>query len=153
VTVFATGIGYMSRPTDDGSELHGGVGLALSYRWGLRFGAEVSVTSQRYRGEAIGILADSGRLIRDHVRSEPVDLVAQYHFATRNRWKPYAGLGVHFLNARDADSLLSPQVNGGVFFSLTPNVALRLDARYVIGNRTAFHDPAVKPSFGMALRF
>jgi opacity protein-like surface antigen len=149
VTVFASGLEYVA----DGSELSGGVGVALSYRWASPFGVELSTTSQKYRGDAVGTPGNTGLLIREIVRSEPVDVVAQYHFARGGRWKPYAGAGVHYLDARGAESSFHPQVNGGVFYSLTPHLALRLDGRYVIGNRTAFHDPAFKPSAGMSLRF
>ena len=152
ISIFASGIDYQAVGASE-NELHGGVGIGLGYRWTPRWGVELSATVQSYRGAPVGVQPDTGLLIRDLVRSQPVDALLQYHLGGAARWKPYVTAGVHYLDARDASSSLSPQAGAGVFFGLRPGLWLKAEARYVVGNSTAYHDPAFKPSLGVSVKF
>lgn len=152
ISLFASGLDYQSAGASD-HELHGGIGIGFGYRWTPRWGLELSATAQKFRGQPVGVEPDTGLLIREVVRSQPVDALLQYHLGGAARWKPYVTAGVHYLDAADASSSLSPQAGVGVFFGLRPGLWLKAEARYVLANSTAQHDPAFKPSLGMSVKF
>jgi hypothetical protein len=70
----------------------------------------------------------------------------QYHFFNDSRWKPYLGAGVRYVDAnaefRDLGARISPEINGGVSFMMTPNLSLRFDGRVAVRSNVAGIRPA-----------
>jgi hypothetical protein len=150
--MFASGVDYQSTGASD-HELQGGIGIGFGYRWTPRWGVELSATAQKFRGQPIGVQPDTGLLIREVVRSQPIDALLQYHLGGPARWKPYLTAGAHYLDTAGSASSISPQVGAGVFVGLRPGLWVKFEARHIVGNATAEHDPAFKPSLGMSVKF
>ena len=138
ISVFASNLGYGESATY-GSTVTGGVGLALNQWWTAQISTEFSVTAERHF-----TLTNAQRMA---VYRYPVDAIAQYHFLNGTRWQPYIGLG-----ARAADRL-TPEVNAGVMFALSPHFDLRFDGRMTQRHATEFDDSLAKFSIGLGWRF
>ena len=142
ISVFASDLGYTVSDAA-GSNFSGGVGLALNQWWTSRISTQLSVTAEKhfsFRNTGAG-------LQRTTVREYPVDLVAQYHFPNQTRWQPYVGLG-----ARAGDRIAG-EINAGVLFQISPQLALTFDARRMQRETSEFHDSLMKFSIGLGWRF
>lgn len=140
----------------------GGVGLALTYWVGAQFSIEASTAVERHSARRTVVFeGDLARVESFDYSSHPVDFFVQYHLptATINRWKPYGGLGARYVK-RPAESpdtetsaVISPELNGGVFYHLQPRLALRFDARQLLRGDTPPYDDSTKIGFGVVWRF
>jgi outer membrane protein W len=161
LTVFASGhaIGYsMSEGNNGGSAWSGGgVGLALEYRWQRQWALELSLAAEKNDTTFVRRIGGTEESIKRSLTAYPVDLVGQYHFATKGHWKPYAGLGGHYNPAIDSpfgrlDHRFSAQVDLGVDYMLTPRLSLKIDAKHLF-SRDFQYDPALKAWLGLGWRF
>jgi outer membrane protein W len=173
VSVLATNVGG-GYSEGGGSDFKGGVGLGLSYWFSPRWSAELQASTQRteFGGSLIETHFPDGTILvrRDEIRGSayPIDLLARYHFLNTTRWKPYVGLGAHYVERPDFRSEaglpffgradleaneVSAQVNGGTLFMITPRLGLRLDARYLMRGDNPIWDENFKASAGLSFRF
>ena len=95
---------------------------------------------------------------RERLRIVPIDLTARYRWTNETRWKPYIGLGAHYVAAPNADtrfryrSHLDGEVNGGTLLMLTHDFGVLLDGRVLVGTREPY-DQQIKVSLGVSWRF
>lgn len=157
LSVFASDPGF-THSESSGTDVSGGIGAALEYRWNEQWALELSVVREEH---TVGIarIGDGGvvHFDRREVRAYPVDLIAQYQFLTMSRWKPYLGAGLRYVSGQttpfDKGHYLSPEISGGVHFMITPALSLRFDAKQRIGDDDTAFDSAFKPSVGFGWKF
>ena len=115
----------------------GGYGVAYDRTFAPRWSVQASVAVERHPSYDY-VFEDNGAITlvpRERLRTMPIDLVARYHWLNDTRWKPYAGLGAHYVAAPDADrrfryrNHLEGAINGGTLFMLTHDLGLMLDSR------------------------
>ena len=154
-SVMATNIGVV-RSDQIGTEVSGGLVFGLNYWFAPRWSAQLDVAAER-RGYPELIAPDAIRRVR--TTTYPVDVLAQYHIPTgQSRWKPYVGLGAHYVGVprgvmeRSYDEL-SAQVNAGTYFMISPRLGVRLDAKVLLRGVDAPWDDTFKPSAGLSWRF
>ena len=145
------GVGYSSR---DGAFGDGALGVALEYRWHARLGLELSVSGSRHE---VGFVRDN-RFFEESVTTHPIDLMGQYYFSTDGPWKPYLGLGVHYVegprsSVTGLEDHLSPQFNAGVEYLIGSRLSLTLDAKRRLDGDYVAYDPVLKASLGFGWRF
>jgi outer membrane protein W len=140
-----------------GSHVDSGYGVALRYFNTPEFSTELSVAKHDQRVTVYDFSNLAAPVITTyHARIMPIDLVTSYHFRTEGRWKPYVGLGLHYLSVSDAprlDSRLGLQITGGVAFNVTPHFFVRADAKRVFVNNTQPYEPDVRALLGVGWRF
>ena len=134
-----------------GSNWEGAFGVALQRMFTPHVSAEVSVSRDR-RTSSIPAFDFNGNLIEGRpIRFThdytPVDLTARYHFFNDSTWKPYAGVGVRYVENRAVGG-----VTGGVVWQFRPSLGLRFDAKVLLVNQQAFTD-TFNGSAGLAWRF
>ena len=139
-----------------GTEVSGGLVFGLNVWLTPRWSAQLDVAAER-TGYPELIAPDAIRRVR--TTTYPVDLIAQFHIPTgQSRWKPYIGLGAHYVGVpsgamdRSYDEL-SGQVNAGTHLMITPRLGLRLDAKVLLRGVDAPWDDTFKPSAGLSWRF
>lgn len=163
--------GFLSEPQlyggRGGTHFDVGFGAALDHAFNDRLSTELSVTRQQYR-YAYAYFVGTPTTFRQDAVSYPIDANVSYHFATESRWQPYIGGGLRYVRERleginlvTGDPFpavhftsLAPEVSGGVYFRLRPNLMLRLDAKQILGARSReVVDPDLKVSAGIGWRF
>jgi outer membrane protein W len=139
-----------------GTEVSGGLVFGLNYWLTPRWSTQLDVTAER-TGYPELIAPDAIRRVR--TTTYPVDLIAQYHIPTgQSRWKPYVGLGAHYVGVpggameRSYDDLTG-QVNAGTYLMISPRLGLRLDAKVLLRGVDAPWDDTFRPSAGLSWRF
>lgn len=163
LTLFASGhaIGYggggMSEGRDDKGWGGGGLGLALEYRWRQQWAVELSVAAERNDTTFVRRIGGREEYFQRSLTAYPVDLVGQYHFATKGHWEPFVGLGAHYNPAIDSpvgrlDHRFAGQFGVGLGYLLTPRLSLTVDAKRLF-SRGVEYDPALKASLGLGWRF
>jgi outer membrane protein W len=158
IHVFATDVAYSSSAFS-GRHLEGGYGVALNYWWLPRISGYLSIGSELHHSNRPTTLGDGMPGFRSFgVRSYPIDALAQYHFKTDSRWKPYAGLGLRYTPAPHPSfgvfsSRLNGEADGGVLFSVTPRFALDIGATRLFERHSPSYDPLFKPTIGVSWRF
>jgi len=138
ISVFASDLGY-TESAATGSNVSGGVGVALNQWWTSRISTELGVTMEKHFS-----FRDAQQT---RVYTYPVDFLAQYHFRNQSRWQPYFGVG-----ARAGDRVAA-EINGGVMFLITPQLGLKLDGKRFGSETDEFHDSLTKFSIGLGWRF
>ena len=152
-----------------GAQVDGAYGASFDRMFGDHFSGELSVTSQRYR-RFVTLLGPTSEprtgVVTDRIY--PIDVNVYYHFVTAGRWKPYVGAGLRYVNDTfvgwagpppigpysNGLRTVDPEVSGGVAFQFNQALALRLDARQVLGShRSTVADPELKASAGLSVRF
>ena len=148
VFVFVTNPGGGSSERS-GSYWDGAFGVALQRMFTPHISGEVTV-SRDHHTSRFTAFDQNGDIIEYRTftsDSTPVDLTARYHFFTDGAWKPYAGVGVRYVESRAFGDL-----TGGVVWQFRPSVGLRFDAKVLLGNESRFTDP-FNGSVGLAWRF
>jgi outer membrane protein W len=145
------GGGYSS---NDGFFGDGALGMALEYRFSPQLGVELSASRARH---VVGFVRGS-QFFEESTSTYPLDLMGQYHFSTDGPWKPYLGLGVHYVDApRSAvgplEDRVSPQFNAGVEYLIGSRLSLTLDAKRLLRDDYLPYDPELKASVGFGWRF
>lgn len=159
--VFAFGSNFGYTQSDSvGSNWHGGYGLGLEYRFRDRWSAEISVAQEESHGPTFTTRYPDGTVfIGSHsLTNHPVDVVGQYHFITRSAWKPYVGAGARYVRDEgapfvDRGDRLSAQLVGGIYYNVTPRVALRLDLKRLLRTDSTGYDDGRKVSIGVGWAF
>jgi outer membrane protein W len=133
-------------------------GVAVSKFVSPRWSMELAVTRQGWWEYSPDPIRFGEPFIRVKRTAYPVSLDAQYHFFNDSRWKPYFGAGVRYVapNAsfRDLGARISPEINGGVSFMMTPNLSLRFDGRVAVrSNNTPGYDPLARGAIGLGWHF
>ncbi len=140
-----------------GTHYTGGAALSLSHFWTPRFSTELVAAAERdYDGYVLfnrdGSVRESQEL---GYTTYPIDLLAQYHFRTDWRWRPYVGAGMRYVN-RPATFMngtkLAAEIEGGVLFMLKPRLAIVFDGRLAAAQSVRWN-PSFKPSVGLGWRF
>jgi outer membrane protein W len=148
VYVFVTNPGVV-HSQNVGTRWEGSFGIALQRMFAQRWSAEVAV-SQQSRLRGFTTFNPDGSVIESRVFTEttlPVDVSARYHFHTQGAWKPYAGLGMRWI-----EGTTSAGVTGGVVWQFHRTLGLRFDGRVLIGNDSRFDD-TINGSVGLSWRF
>jgi hypothetical protein len=134
-----------------GSYWEGGFGVAVQRMFTPHVSAELTVSRERHitelaRYDLNGNIIDAPplKLFNDF---KPVDLMARYHFLNDSAWKPYAGIGVRYVESHAIGGL-----TGGVVWQFRPSLGLRFDAKAMLGNHSRFTD-TFNGSAGLAWRF
>src|SRR3954452_17658053 len=125
----------------NGYTFNTGYGVALRVFPSPRFSAELSVAERWVR-------ATDG-----DVRTNPIDLIAAYHFTNDSNWKPYLGLGLHVLRVSNLDSRSGAEVRGGVAYQFTPRFFLRLDETLLLRRENPTFDQRSRSLIGVGWRF
>jgi len=151
VFVFVTNPGYGSSERS-GSYWEGGFGVAVQRMFTPHVSAELTVSRERHitrlaRFDLNGNIIPDAPLRKFTNDVTPVDVTARYHFFKDSAWKPYAGVGVRYVESRAIGGL-----TGGVVWQFRPSVGLRFDAKVLLGNESRFTDP-FNGSVGLAWRF
>lgn len=140
----------------------GGLGLGLTYWVAAQFSIEASTAVEQHSAtRTVVVDGDLARVERFEYSSYPADFLVQYHVptATINRWKPYGGVGARFVKRPEeapdtrTNALISPELNAGIFYHLSPRLAFRIDARQLLSGETPPYDDSTKYSFGVVWRF
>ena len=124
---------------DDGS----GYGVSVSRRLGARLSGELAL----FRTSAsAGVLDGSMRFNLGDVELTPITAMLRFHFAPEHRFDVHVGAGLAYVQTGDLDSAdlrtagLAPvrledetklTFGAGATISISPRVALGLDARYI----------------------
>jgi hypothetical protein len=138
IYVFITNAGF-TYSERSGSDWEGAFGVALQRMFTPHVSAEVSVSRDR-RFSRLLAFDPNGNVIDGYTRTithdfTPVDLTARYHFLNGSAWKPYAGIGVRYVESRAVGDL-----TGGVVWQFRPSLGLRFDAKVLLGNQPRFTD-------------
>lgn len=159
LSIFVSDLSYTKRSTDNG-QWGGGVGVAFERMFSERLALQGAIAYERHRTYPY-LVEDDGSITQVEARRlniVPIDLTARYHFVNDTRWKPYIGLGAHYVAAPNVDrrfryqNHLDGAVDGGTTFLLTPSFGLLLNARMLVGDREPY-DEQFKISAGLSWRF
>ncbi len=141
-----------------------------------RVSGELSVsreTFQRHVTTFIGVFPVSSS---PEFALYPVDANVSYHFASSNRWKPYAGVGARYEQVSQdlggpgpsvfTARAVAPVVSGGLTFQFRPDLGIRLDGREVFRSAKTYitkpvfknfdagiFAPSFEASLGLSVRF
>ena len=118
-----------------------GYGAALRVFVSPKFSAELSVAERSVK------TSDAD------VRTNPIDLIAAYHFTNDSNWKPYLGLGLHYLRVSSLDSRSGAEVRGGVAYQFSPRFFLRLDETLLLKRDNPTFDQRSRSLIGVSWRF
>lgn len=149
--VFVSNPGF-TYSENSGSNWEGAFGVALQRMFTPHVSGELSVSrdhriSRLPRFDVNGNIIEGAPARKINHDFTPVDLSARYHFFNDSTWKPYAGVGVRYVESRAVGS-----VTGGVVWQFRPSLGLRFDAKVLLGNQPTFTD-TFNGSAGLAWRF
>jgi outer membrane protein W len=137
-----------------------GFGVAFERMFAPRWSVRGSVAVERHHSYPY-VVEDNGAItLVDRVRLQtvPIEVTARYHWLNDTRWKPYLGLGAHYVAAPNADrrfryqNHLDGEINGGTLFMLNPAFGVMLEGRVLAGDREPYDQP-FKVSLGVSWRF
>lgn len=161
-SVFLSDVTGWSAHANEKTNWYGGVGVAYNAFFTPRFSTQLSVAAEQRH--TYSYVVDVGGFInivapRD-VRTYPIDLVARYNWVNETRWKPYLGIGAHYVAAPKINldpgfnyrNRFGPEVVGGVEFLVKPTFGITLDGRAITGKHETY-DPVGKASLGVSWRF
>ena len=139
-----------------GTHYTGGAALSVTHFWTPRFATELVAGAERdYRGVVFFNRDGSVRETREFGYTRyPIDVLAQYHFRTDSRVRPYVGAGMRYSNRPGpylTGSTYAAELNGGMLVMLKPRLALVVDARVSDSGTRWF--PDFRPSAGLGWRF
>ena len=148
-----------------GAKVDAAFAASLERRFGERFSAELTASSERARRvvEVFSTTSQPAYAIFT-TRLYPLDLNVSYQLLTNGRWRPYIGGGMRYVHDTFhvagrrvnyvASQTIDPEVSGGIALRFNPTLGLRFDAKQVLGShRTKVADPEFKASFGLSLSF
>ena len=124
-----------------GTTFNTGYGVAFRYFARPNLSAELSVAQRSVTIDAI------------RSRTNPIDLIAAYHFTNDSHWKPYLGLGLHYLRADGLDSRGGAEVTGGVAYQFTPRFFVRADTSLLLQRNNPTYDQRNRGWIGLGWRF
>ena len=124
-----------------GTTFDTGYGVAFRYFATPNLSAELSVAQRSVTIEAV------------RSRTNPIDLIAAWHFTNDSHWKPYLGLGLHHLRADGLDSRSSAEVTGGVAYQFTPRFFIRADTSLLLQRNNPTYDQRNRGWIGLGWRF
>jgi hypothetical protein len=158
VSVFATDVSF-SYSEGSGSNLDGGIGAALEYRWNRHWALELQVTREdrdRTLMRIDPLDPSEPPFTRLHGTAYPIDLLAHYRFDNASRWQPFVGAGIRYERSpfREFDQNRTVfEIDGGVHFMMTPALSLRLDAKQLLTDDNGHFDSSIRPSIGLGWKF
>jgi len=133
-----------------GTTFNTGYGVAFRFFSSEHFSTELAVAERR-----VNVAVAPDLVVR--LRTNPVDLIAAYHFANDSHWKPYLGLGYHYLftgeSGRGYDSRGAAEVAGGVAYHFTPAFFVRGDATLLLRGNNPTYDQRSRGLIGLGWRF
>jgi len=138
----------------------GGVGVSYERMFAPRWSVQAAVAVEHHHSYNY-VVEDNGAITlvpRERLKTMPIDLTVRYHWLNETRWKPYLGLGAHYVAAPDADprfryrNHLEAAINGGTLFMLTHDLGLMLDGRIYLGSHESY-DQSPRTSIGLSWRF
>jgi outer membrane protein W len=158
ISVFVSDPEYMWT-SNNGGDFNAGYGIALQHMFSPRWSGELSVSHRNSHARAY-FYDFNGNVINTvdfHARTNPVDILAQYHFLNETSWKPYIGAGVtHVYVSTDSSVLQRDEtygtIDGGVVWRIRPELGLRFDVKALFGDRPSYIH-STSGSFGLAWRF
>ena len=143
-----------------GVDEQAGYGISYEQMFAPRWSVQAAVAVERHHSYGY-VVEDNGAIAMvepERLRTVPIDLTARYHWPNDTRWKPFLGIGAHYVAAPDADprfhyrNHLQTAFNGGTLFMLTHNLGLMLDGRIYLGGHEPYDDN-LKTSIGLSWRF
>lgn len=178
ISAYLSDLGFTSSSTT-GDNWSGGAGVALEHAWTNRITTVLSLGAERHRlfNTHFVPVNSQGPVPVSSYSDEytyPIDLMARYHFNNTSRWTPYVGAGGRFVKAPDAvepqyvidtnglyrvvgarrlENRVSPEINAGVIFHITPRVGLQIDGKRLVRGDSVGFDPLNKVSIGVSWRF
>jgi outer membrane protein W len=124
-----------------GTTFSTGYGVALRYFATPNLSTELSVAQRSVTIDAV------------RSRTNPIDLIAAWHFPNDSHWKPYLGLGLHYLRADGLDSRSGGEVTGGVAYQFSPRFFVRADANVLLQRHNPAYDQRSRSWIGFGWRF
>ena len=156
---------FLSGINQDGTDRHNGqwpsgFGIAYDRLFPSHWSVQAAVAVERHYSYSY-VVEDNGSITlvdSQRLQTVPIDLTARYNWQNETHWKPYLGVGAHYLAAPNADSRfryqnhIEGEINGGTILMLTPRFGLMLDGRVFVGDHEPYDQP-FKVSFGAGWRF
>ena len=138
----------------------GGVGISFERMFAERLSLQGAIAWERHRSYPYIVNPDGTFTLvpRENLRTIPIEVSARYHWLNETRWKPFLGIGAHYVAAPDTradfryQSHVDGLLDGGTLFMLTPQFGLLLEGRSILGDREPY-DPAFKIAAGVSWRF
>ena len=152
-SVFASNPGYQSTSAS-GSYWEGGYGIGFEHMFTPRVSAFASIARETYYGAPAG-----PGLRRIRYATQPIDVAIRYHVANTGHWRPYLGIGYHYVASAGDNHLVlahprSAELNAGVVFQPWRSVGLFLDAKRLLNTSTTErYDPRTKIALGLRWQF
>jgi outer membrane protein W len=158
LSIFVTDVAASSSRTDSWPT---GLGISYERMFAQRLSLQGSVAYEHHRSYPYVVESDGSITQVDsrRVRTMPIDVTARYHWLNDSRWKPFIGLGAHYVAAPSVDprfryeNHLDGVVDGGTAFMFTPTIGVLLTSRMILGNREETYDSTFKVSAGVSWRF
>ena len=157
-SVFLTDVNAASN--DRSFDRWGRFGVGFERMFAERLSLQAAVSYERHRSYPY-VVEDDGSITQigsQRLTVYPIDVTARYHWLNETRWKPYLGIGAHYVAAPDVDRRFRYQnhfagvVNGGVTFLVTPRLGILLEGRQLVGDRESY-DPIFRVLAGLSWRF
>ena len=145
--------------SDNGSDFNAGYGVGVQHMFTPHWSGELSVShrSSRSRAYFYDLNGNIVNVVDFRAKTNPVDILAQYHFVNGTSWKPYIGAGVtHVYVSTDSSLRQRDQtfgtIDGGVVWRIKSDFGLRFDGKVLFGDHPAYID-STNVSFGLAWRW
>ena len=158
VSLFLAGVNRYSQD----ARWPAGFGIELERMFAQRLSIDAAVAYERHVSYPY-VIDESGFVDvvpRAHLHTVPIDVTARYHWLNETRWKPYLGVGAHYVAAPHIhldpgfgyQDHIDGEVDGGVVFLLKPALGVMLNGRVMAGDRESY-DANFKVSAGVSWRF
>jgi outer membrane protein W len=158
-SVFVTDFG-LTYSSASGTNYSSGIGFAFDRMFTPRLSGEFAISTEQHRTYPYIVAPDGSirQVTPVGFRTYPIDLALRYHFLNDSRWKPYLGVGAHYIGAPHVGSgfryqnHIGPEIVGGTVLQLGRSFGFVLDGKVYLGDRESYVPP-FSPSFGLNWRF
>ena len=167
ISGFVTNPGY-TQSDFGGSNFTGALGVGAEYFFTPSISASLQVSTETYTESVLAVFDPENNTYLYDTRSRrtyPIDLLARYHFAGNDRWKPFVGGGLRMISSkRQAHYVLGSfesitdwnvgvEVDGGVTFQMTPSLGLDFQVKHALQEPDFSVTDQTRGSIGLSWRF
>lgn len=158
LSVFLTDV--TSSTNEQSYDRWGRFGVSFERMFAERLSLQAAASYERHRSYPY-VVEDDGSITEvgsQRLTVYPIDVTARYHWLNDTRWKPYLGLGAHYVAAPNVDRRFRYQnhwdglIDGGVTFLITPQIGVFVEGRQLVGDRESY-DPLFRVLAGLSWRF